>query len=156
VGRGGEPSWPHMLWLPAAEIQRRRRERRTPGNELCRWDEGDGGAKCGGWCEGVAAGARVPPWSRLTLPPRGRGGRKRGLSVNLTPEGTFWQLSRTKGSLGLRFLAGAKVFAGSGSLLVGSLPSCDHQEARRVKRHLERVTARSARNDIGQAVPPDS
>lgn len=147
---------PHMLWWRVTGAQCRRRKGRTPRNELCRWGEGNGGAKCGGRCEGVAAGARVPPWSRLTLPPRGRGGRKRGLSVNLTPEGTFWQLSRTKGSLGRRFLAGAKVFAGSGSLLVGSLPSCDHQEARRVKRHLERVTARRARNDIGQAVPPDS
>ena len=64
--------WPQMLWLEAARIQLRRREGRTPRNELCRWGEGGGGAKCGGGCGAMGPRSRGPagPWRQAPFGPR--------------------------------------------------------------------------------------
>lgn len=61
-----------MLWLAAARTQLCRREERTPGNELCRWGEGGGGAKCGGGCGAMGPRGRGPagPWRQAPLSPR--------------------------------------------------------------------------------------
>lgn len=64
--------WPQMLWLAVARTQLCRREERTPGNELCRWDEGGGGAKCGGGGGAMGPRGRGPagPWRQAPLGPR--------------------------------------------------------------------------------------